>query len=345
MHLKNIILLPFLIFAISFSAYSQSDSTAYSILQKTLAKYDHIDSLSFSCQFTHQILNSSEEWDTLYLKRNQFTAIKGNNQQWYPVISLSRDIDNLTEFYRFRNAIIRSQWAMENHKIRLIENCKKTPLFVFEYWDVPLGLTGGGDSLVRQTIYVDTLSLIITSVQTVVSFNNSEIGLFSFVMDSFDIHIKQNTSKVFQLNKGMLTAGNMAPFFNLKNTANELKTLDDYKGQLLLLDFWYAACKPCIKASVGMENLKKKYAKRGLVVLGMNTMDNATKIKRHNRKHDITYESLLCTSDTKSKYKVKSYPSFYLIDRKGKIVYSSSGYYSGLEKDIELAILQAFSNR
>ncbi|MCK5857423.1 MAG: TlpA family protein disulfide reductase [Bacteroidales bacterium] len=346
MFLKKLSFLIGLTLVLNVTAFSQNDSLAYSILQKTFTKYNSLDTISFSCEFTHQELNKAGSWDTLYYKSNSFTAVQSATKQWHPAIYFSRDKNNITEFYRFRDALIRSKWAAKNHKIALHKSCGKTPFYVIEYWDVPFSLTAGNrDSLVRQTIYIDTLSYLIESVQSVVSFSETQIGLFSFIMDSIDTHEKIIIPEVFQLNNGMLKPGEIAPPFALKNTINETISLSDYRGKLILLDFWYAACKPCIKASVGLENLHQKYAKRGLVVLGMNTMDSAAKIKRHNKKHKVSYPSVMCTRAMKTTYKVRSFPSFYLIDENGKIVFSSSGYYIGLDKDLEMAVLQAFSNR
>jgi peroxiredoxin len=343
--MKNTALL-FIGFLLFFNTrvYAQSESLANTILQKTFTIYEKLDSLSFRSTFLLQKLNTAGDWDTLHFQNNRYTAIQNKEKQWFLAPSLSHKQDNTADFYRFREALIRSKWAAQNHKIRLYKSCNATPYYVIQYFDVPFSLTASGDSLITQTIYIDTLTYLIKSVQNLASYQG-QLMLSSFIIDSIDTHEKKNESAIFQLNRGMLEAGTLAPDFSLKNTKEQTVSLSDYKGKLLLLDFWYAACKPCIKAAVGLENLHQKYAKRGLVVLGMNTMDNASKINRHNRKHNISYESLLCSRDTKAKYKIRSYPSFYLIDRNGKIVFSSSGYYVGIEKDIELAILQAFSNR
>lgn len=340
----KILLFLCLIFILNLSAFSQADSAAYQILHKTFAKYKSLNTISFSTHFAIQNLNTQGNWDTVYTKNNRFTAIQNADKQWYPVLASSRDKDNITEFYRFRNALIRSKWALDHHKVRLHKSCGKSPVYVLEYWDVPLSITGGGDSLLRQSIYIDTLSYLIVSVQTVMGFEESKITLFSLIIDSIDMHKKVILPDVFQLNNGMLKPGDRAPDFLLKNTEGEQIALTNYKGKLLLLDFWYAACKPCIKASADLEYLQKKYHNK-LVVLGMNTLDNASKIKRHNKKHHINYKSLLCNRDAKKAYHIRSFPSFYLINEDGLIVYSSSGYYEGLRKDLELAILQSIQNR
>jgi len=134
MHTKKNILFALLILVSWGSALAQTDSSAAKILQKTFAKYDSLEKITFSCRFTHQQLNTNDDWDTLYAKNNKFTAIQNNAKQWYPVISLCRDQDNLTEFYRFRNAIIRSKWALKNHKIRLINTCNKLSVYILEYF-------------------------------------------------------------------------------------------------------------------------------------------------------------------------------------------------------------------
>ena len=343
MQLIKTVLLLGLILILNMGAFSQTDSATYQVLHKTFAKYHSLDTISFSTHFVIQNLNTDGNWDTAYSKDNRFTAIQNAEKQWHPALYSSHDKDNITEFYRFRNALIRSKWALEHHKVRLHKSCGKSPVYVIEYWDIPLSITGGGDSLLRQSIYIDTLSHLIVSVQTVKNSTKANVSLLSLVLDSIDTHKKVIIPDVFQLNHGMLKPGEQAPDFLLKNTAGEQVSLADYKGKLLLLDFWYAACKPCIKASADLEYLQKKYADK-LVILGMNTLDNASKIIRHNKKHHISYESLLCNRATKTAYHVRSFPSFYLINENGLIVFSSSGYYSGLRKDLEFAILGALQD-
>jgi len=346
MTLKTALLSLSIFIAFGLTAFSQENRQAEIIVQEMLDTYSKLDSISFSCRFSHQKLDTEGNWSTINTSTNKYTAIQDTNKQWHPAIYLSRKPDRLTEFYRFRDAIMRSKWALENHKVKIFSSCDESPVFVIQYWDVPFSISGGKrDSTLRQSIYIDTLTHLIRSIQTVVSFNEAEIALFSLTIDSIYTHKKNHKNKVFQLNRGMLKAGDKAPDFSLKDVNGNSVQLSDFKGKVILLDFWYIACKPCIKASYKLNELQKEFSDRDLIILGMNTMDKADKIIKHSKKHDISYQSILCDRETKAKYKIKSYPSFYLIDPSGTIVYSTMGYSKDLKEELKLVILQSISNR
>ena len=131
-----------------------------------------------------------------------------------------------------------------------------------------------------------------------------------------------------------------APDFSLVDAEGNPVKLEDYKGKVVLLDFWYSTCAPCIKASKYLEEYSKKYADSNFIILGMNPLDGPNKIRQHNKKWKVTYAGVICTSEVKNKYKIGSYPSFILIDKNGMIVLHESGFSESLMKSIEQHIQQ-----
>jgi len=107
-------------------------------------------------------------------------------------------------------------------------------------------------------------------------------------------------------------------------------SLDDYKGKIVLLDFWYIDCFPCIKAIPHLNDIHEKYYEKGLVVIGANPFNNNEKdLKRLPNflsNNPIDYSVMFIDKIKPKDFKVYAYPSFYLIDRKGKIVHSEVGF-------------------
>ena len=335
-------------------SFGQIDSLGLKILSKTADKYRKIKSISFQYQLSTLFLDDSLQWEdsqnnngiaNLTLKTNAETkGLKDKKPEF--VFANQKNSNQDPEIILEFNASLNALWsALENKNCKLITSCGDFPFFIVQLETENWSTKSGTKNSNLKTLYIDTVSYIIRSYSQ--SSSGSSSILRSFSLSSIKINTNQGKAspKPFQLNRNMLQAGEMAPEFSLKDSDGNQVKLSDYSGKLVLLDFWYAACKPCIKASFHLEELQNKYANRGLVVLGMNTMDKADKIRKHNKKHNITYNSVLCPRDLKTSYKIVSYPSFYLVDTNGKIVFSTSGYYSGLEKDLELAILQALSNR
>jgi len=106
--------------------------------------------------------------------------------------------------------------------------------------------------------------------------------------------------------------------------------LSSYRGKLLLIDFWYMNCFPCIKAIPHLNELHHKYAKRGLQVIGINPYDNNEKsLKRMPtflEDNPLDYPILFVNPEDPKAFKVFAYPTFYLVDRDGKVVFSQIGF-------------------
>lgn len=129
----------------------------------------------------------------------------------------------------------------------------------------------------------------------------------------------------------LLAKGLKAPAFSGTDFATGKKIkLADYKNKIVLLDFWYMDCPWCIKAMPLIEKVRDEYDKRGLVVLGINSFDTSQTQKQQLPQfiqiNKNTYPTILTSHSTDKLYNVNGYPTFYLIDKKGKIAYSQRGY-------------------
>ena len=332
-----------LLLLISITGFSSPvDSLSIEILQKTLDNHRSLDSICFHYSYTVQIMDQDFNWAEEKEQNEKWTVTKNDLESE----NIKDDRKN-DSYFHYINTLYTIQKALEIKKTRLSCGCSPLPYYVINLSDIPFR---GFDSMKyykNQTVYIDTVTYLVHAITTAVNLDSGKVQLTTFTMDSVKAYypIVKPSPMPFQLNKHMLQPGEMAPEFSLKDPEGNTINLSDYKGKLVLLDFWYSACKPCIKASYNLEDLQKKYANRGLVVLGMNTMDKDDKARRHNKKHHITYNTTLCSRDIKAAYKIHSYPSFYLIDQTGKIVFSTSGYSSNLSAELESAILQALSNR
>jgi len=130
-----------------------------------------------------------------------------------------------------------------------------------------------------------------------------------------------------------------AKFKGLIFKENDSITLQDYNGKYVILDFWYKDCFPCIKAIASLNELRTKYSAKDLVILGLNPFDNKEKNKKKLNDfieiNKMSYPTIFVDHKVTKEYKVRAYPTFYIIDTKGKIVYSKVGYSEKNEKEID----------
>lgn len=128
----------------------------------------------------------------------------------------------------------------------------------------------------------------------------------------------------------------IAPGFTLTSLQLKKVSLSDFKGQLILLDFFYKECYPCIKALPVLQSLHQKYHSKGLEVVGIDPVDKEMdEIKHFISQAGITYSILFDEKDVNKDYHITGYPTVYLIDKKGRIIYTYSGFSEALEGQLE----------
>jgi len=113
-----------------------------------------------------------------------------------------------------------------------------------------------------------------------------------------------------------------APDFISENLRGGNTGLADYKGKVVLLNFWATWCRPCRAEMPGMETLWQKYKEQGLVVAAISVDEGSRgRIETFSKLLDLSFPILL---DPESKvsnlYKVTNMPTSFFIDRNGKII-------------------------
>ncbi|GHE57664.1 peroxiredoxin family protein [Roseivirga thermotolerans] len=127
----------------------------------------------------------------------------------------------------------------------------------------------------------------------------------------------------FMLNK-------KAPDFTLKNLEGNSINLQDFKGQYVLLNFWFAACKPCIMEMPELNELVEEFKPKGINFLAIG-LDNPERITKFLEQHAFNYELLPNGRRVAHSYGVTSYPTHLLLDPNGKVIFSQEGYFPGLK--------------
>jgi peroxiredoxin len=111
-----------------------------------------------------------------------------------------------------------------------------------------------------------------------------------------------------------------APDFELKDANGKVVHLSDYKGKVVLLDFWATWCAPCAIEIPWFTDFQRTYKDRGFTVLGVAMDDGGWKdVKPFVAEKKINYQILLGDDNTAEKYGLEAYPATMVIDREGRI--------------------------
>ncbi len=120
-----------------------------------------------------------------------------------------------------------------------------------------------------------------------------------------------------------LQPGQPAPEFTLYDLDGQPISLSQFKGQVVLLDFWASWCAPCITDLPDLRRIKKKAADKPLVFLNLSLDTDEAAWREAVDKHGIEGVHVRADgwgADVAKSYQVNSLPSYYLVDSQGLIV-------------------------
>jgi peroxiredoxin/YHS domain-containing protein len=135
-----------------------------------------------------------------------------------------------------------------------------------------------------------------------------------------------------------------APAVALEDLAGKTVELEDYRGQVVLVDFWATWCVPCRKTMPELQRVHERYRPRGFTVLGVSIdEEGAKRVKPYLKGRKLTYPMLLDLSDHPAweAFRVKAVPAAFLLDREGRIVRRWLGAVDVAEIEAEVERLLA----
>lgn len=99
---------------------------------------------------------------------------------------------------------------------------------------------------------------------------------------------------------------------------------DSYRGKVVLVDFWYTGCAPCVQEMPHIQQLYQRYRDSGFEVVGISVDIDLEKLKKYIAKVKIPWktihESERAKSSNTARYNILSYPTAILVNREGKVV-------------------------
>ncbi|WP_299556414.1 TlpA disulfide reductase family protein [Seonamhaeicola sp.] len=130
--------------------------------------------------------------------------------------------------------------------------------------------------------------------------------------------------------------GKAAPGFELQASDGKTYKLSDFKGNLVVLDFWAMWCGPCKKKMPKIQELKDKYGDKGVEVISLLTMNAGAEERAENYFKEKGYSLKLLFGDNElvKNYDLKFLPTVTVIDKKGVVLYHSTTFNPNEYEDI-----------
>ncbi|MBW8328077.1 MAG: TlpA family protein disulfide reductase [Thiobacillus sp.] len=117
-----------------------------------------------------------------------------------------------------------------------------------------------------------------------------------------------------------------APELRASDLMGASRTLADYRGKVVLLNFWASWCPPCLREMPSMERLRVKMAGRPLAIVALDSAETADEVNAFLSRMKLGFPILLDPDGSNTKrWKVFALPTTFLLDAEGRVRYVLTG--------------------
>jgi cytochrome c biogenesis protein CcmG/thiol:disulfide interchange protein DsbE len=122
--------------------------------------------------------------------------------------------------------------------------------------------------------------------------------------------------------------GTAAPDFKLASIDGRSVSLSDFKGKVVVVNFWATWCPPCRAEIPDFVRMQSKYRKRGLAFVGLSLdAGGARDVRPFAEEHNVNYPMLVANDEVAKQYGgIVGIPTSFVVDRDGRIVKRFVGY-------------------
>lgn len=141
-----------------------------------------------------------------------------------------------------------------------------------------------------------------------------------FAVLALSIMLLVTSSLVWAMGSRVPTVGTSAEDFQLVDLDGKSQSLSQYRGKVVLVNFWATWCKPCTTEMPAMQATYDKLRDKGFVVLAINELEDEAKVREHIKQYGHTFPVLM-DRDNKvaNQFGVFGLPVSVFIDEKGVV--------------------------
>jgi len=133
-----------------------------------------------------------------------------------------------------------------------------------------------------------------------------------------------------------------APDFSFTSHERKLVSNASLRGKVVLMDFWGTWCPPCRESVPTLQNLQKKYAGKGLELVGVSSDDDEDVWRTFIEAQKMNWtEYIDLSGEILQSFKIESFPTYIVLDKDGVMRFRQSGFGETTQQELEDAINKA----
>ncbi len=213
---------------------------------------------------------------------------------------------------------------------------------------VSLAVYGQSYNATASTTYKDSLGNVISAkkyqrdykwntYRSVPTLDTAKKTITEFRPQKFTAQesIKMKEWAVKKVNKG-----DNAPIFQTTDINNNAIDLQKLIGRVIVLNFWFIGCEPCRKEMPELKTITQSYTNADEIVFLSIALDTDVALRKFILTHDFGFIVGKMNKEITDKYAIHSFPTNFVIDKNGTVIYGKSGY-SGSLGSLKRAIAKA----
>lgn len=127
--------------------------------------------------------------------------------------------------------------------------------------------------------------------------------------------------------------GTIPPDFNATLLDNSPIQLSQLKGKVVVLNFWFVECAPCIKEMPELNELVKKYQGKDVEFVAI-TYNEKSQVTDFLKRHQFDYKQIVDAQNIIDSYKTRAFPTHIVLDKEGKIKFTQFGLQTGIIQNL-----------
>jgi len=121
---------------------------------------------------------------------------------------------------------------------------------------------------------------------------------------------------------------------------DEVFRLSDFRGKVVVLNFWFIACRPCIIEIPKLNELVAEYEQEDVVFLAAG-LDGKDRVQDFLVRYPFDYQIVPSAMDIATQFGVSTYPTHIVLDRNGNVLLAENGFTDHVRRQMIQAIEQA----